>query len=161
MILQKPFTLSQPDVDTSGEIEIATSIQPGISLAAWRLLAIEFTLRPDVLKAWAAADSDFTLQMTKRELSPSIQRIVTYADQDLLLSFNQAVIASGTPANITVRDATFYINLPDGVIVYSESIFMQLITTGTGQQNSLWGRLLYEGVTLSQSEAFTIIATRP
>lgn len=161
MLMQKPFTLTQGGADTAVESSLQTTIQPGITLGAWQLRAVEFTLKPSLLKAWAAADADFTIQMTKRSLSGAIARIETYTDQDLLLSFNQAVIASGTPANILVRDATWYVNLPDGIVIYSEAIYLQLITTGTGQTNSVWGRLLYEPVTLTQAEAFAIVASRP
>lgn len=161
MLMQKPFTLTQGGADSAVETTLNTTIQPGITLGAWQLRAVEFTIKPDLLKAWAAADADFTLQMTKRSLSGSIARIVTYSDQDLLMSLNQAVIASGTPANLAVQDATWYVNLPDGIVIYSEAIYLQLITTGTGQTNVVWGRLLYEAINLTQAEAFAIVASRP
>ena len=161
MLMQKPFALTQGGADTAVETALQTTIQPGITLAGWLLRAVEFTLKPSILKLWAASDADFTLQMTKRSLTGAIARIETFTDQDLLLSLNQAVIAAGTPANISIRDATYYVNLPDGIIIYAEALYLQLISAGTGQANSVWGRLLYEPVSLTQAEAFAIVASRP
>jgi len=60
-----------------------------------------------------------------------------------------------------VIETTFYIQMPPGVIIYSENLYMQIISAATGQTNIAWGRLLYQPITLKQSEAFTIIASRP
>lgn len=161
MIFQKAFTVTQGGADTAAETTIPTLIQPGITLDAWLLRAIEFTLKPDLLKTWASADSDFTLQFTKRSLSASLVRLVTYSDTDLIASVNLAAILQGTAANYQLHPATWFINLPDGVLVYGENLYAQLISTGTGATNVVWGRVLYETKRLSQSEALSIVASRP
>lgn len=158
---QKPFTLTQGGADTAAEATLTTNIQPGITYDAWELQAIEVTLKPDILKAWAAADADLTIQFTKRSLSASISRIITYTDTDLIASINLAAIASGTAANLWLQATTFLYQLPSGVIIYSEYVYGQIISAGTGQTNVAWGRLLYQPVKLSQQEAFAVIASRP
>lgn len=158
---QKPFTVTQGGADTAAETTIATYIQPGITFDAWELRAIEFTLKPDLMKAWASADSDFTLQLTKRSLSGAIARIITYTDTDLILSMNLAAILQGTAANYGIYPSTWFVNLPEGVIVYGENLYAQLISTGTGATNVVWGRILYMPKRLSQSEALAIVASRP
>lgn len=161
MIQQKAFTVTQGGADTAAETTIPTYIQPGITFDAWELKTIEFTLKPDLLKAWASADSDFTLQFTKRSLSASISRIVTYTDTDLISSINLAAILQGTAANYTLQASTWFVNLPSGILVYGENLYTQLISTGTGATNVVWGRILYEPKRLSQSEALAIVASRP
>lgn len=160
MIAQKPFTLTQGGADTGVEVAIPTNIQPGITLVGWGIAAVELNLAPNLVKSWAGADGDITLQLTKRSISP-VARLVTYADTDLLESFNMALIAVGTVANFNTQVCTFILELPPGVICYSENLYIQLISTGTGVVNNAWGRILYEPVTLSQSEAFAIVASRP
>jgi len=159
--MQKPFTLTQGGADTSAETTLTTNIQPGITLDAWELDTVEVTVSPNLVKAWAAADADFTIQFTKRSLAGSISRIVTYTDTDLICSMNLAVILSGTAANLMIQPCTFFIQLPSGIIVYSEYIYGQIISTATGQTNVAWGRILYMPRKLSQSEAFAVIASRP
>ncbi len=161
MLFQKPFTLTQGGADTAAETTIATLIQPGITMGAWQLEALEVTVKPDLVKTWAAADADFTIQFTKRSLSGSIARLVTYTDIDLVCSFNLAVILSGTAANLWVQPTTWYITLPPGILIYSENIYGQIISTATGATNVAWGRLLYSTVDLSVKEALAIVASRP
>jgi len=161
MMTQKAFTLTQGGADTAAETTIATNIQPGITFSAWELAMIELTIKPDLLKAWASADADFTVQLTKRSLSGAIARIVTYTDTDLIATWNLAVNLAGTAANLQIVPATYFIALPPGVIVYSENLYMQIISTATGQTNVAWGRIMYEPIKLSQAEAFAIIASRP
>lgn len=161
MITQKSFVLTQGGADTAAETAIATNIQPGITFGAWELLVMELTIKPDLVKAWASADADFTVQLTKRSLAGAVARLVTYADTDLIATFNLAVNLAGTAANLQIMETTFFIQMPPGVIVYSENLYMQIISAATGQTNVAWGRLLYEPVTLKPSEAFSIIASRP
>ena len=161
MITQKSFTLTQGGADTAAETTIATNIQPGITFGAWELLVMELTIKPDLLKAWASADADFTVQLTKRSLAGAIARLVTYSDTDLIATFNLAVNLAGTAANLQIMESTFFVQLPPGVIVYSENLYMQIISTATGQTNVAWGRLLYQPLTLKPAEAFSIIASRP
>lgn len=161
MILQKPFTITQGGADTAAESTLATNIQPGVTFGAWRPTYIEFTIAPNLMKAWAAADADMTIQFTKRSLAGSIARIVTYADTDLIESISLAAIASGTAANLAIADATYFVALPPGLTIYSENIYAQLISAGTGQTNIVWGRIMYDLVTLSQAEALAIVASRP
>lgn len=158
---QKPFTVTQGGADTAAETTIATNIQPGITFDAWALKTVEFTLKPDLVKAWASADSDITLQITKRSLSGSIARIVTYTDTDLILSMNMAAILQGTAANYAIYPVTWFVNLPDGILIYGENLYVQLISTGTGATNIAWGRILYMPQRLSQAEAIAIVASRP
>jgi hypothetical protein len=159
MIQQKAFTLTQGGADTAAETTIATLIQPGITFGAWELVGIEFTIKPDLLKAWADADSDLTIQFTKR--SGCTARVITYTDTDLITSFNLAIIKSGTSANLWIQETTFYMTMPPGLIVYSENIYGQIISTATGQTNVAWGRILYNPVTLTASQAMAVIASRP
>lgn len=162
MIQQKAFTLTQGGVDVAAETTIPTLIQPGITLGAWEIVGIEFTIRPDVVKLWAGVDSDFTVQFTKRSLAGSIARIVTYTDTDLVATFNVAINAAGTVATLSpLQETTFYISMPAGLIVYSENIYGQIISTATGQTNVVWGRILYNPITLTQAQAMAIIASRP
>lgn len=160
-MLQKAFTITQGGADTAAETTIATNIQPGITFGAWELNAIEFTISPNLLKAWANADSDFTFQMTKRSLSGSIVRLVTYTDTDLIASYSLAMAAQGTPATWVITPATYLIQLPPGVIVYGENLYVQAISTATGQTNIVWGRLHYDSVTLTPAQAMAVIASRP
>lgn len=157
----KPFTITQGGADNNAETTIETYIQPGITFSAWELMAVEFTISPNLMKSWANADSDFTLQITKRSLSGSISRIVTYSDTDLLASFSFAMAAQGTPGNWLLMPATHMINMPPGLIVYGENLYLQLISTATGQTNIVWGRIHYEPVTLTQAQALAVIASRP
>lgn len=161
MLMQKPFTVTQGDADAAAETTISTNIQPGITLVGWELVGVEFTLKPDLVKAWAAADADLTLQLTKRSLSASISRLVTYTDTDLVMSFNLGMIASGTSANLLVMETSFYHQLPPGVLIYSEYVYAQLISTSTGQANVAWGRMIYQTKNLTQGEALAIVASRP
>jgi len=161
MIQQKAFTVTQGGADTAAETTISTLIQPGITYGAWEIVGVEFTIKPDLLKAYASADSDVTLQLTKRSLSGSIARIVTYTDTDLIASWNMAINLAGTAANLSFLEATRYLALPPGLIVYSENIYVQVISTSTGQTNVVWGRILYNPVTLTQSQALSVIASRP
>jgi len=161
MITQKAFTLTQGGADTAAETTIPTAIQPGITYGAWELLVMELTIKPDLVKAWASADSDFTVQLTKRSLAGSIARLVTYTDTDLIATFNLAVNLAGTAANLALYQTTFYVAMPPGVVIYSENLYMQIISAATGQTNVAWGRLLYEPITLKPNEAFAIIASRP
>lgn len=162
MIQQKAFTLTQGGADTAAETTIATNIQPGITFSAWEIVGIEFTIKPDLVKAWVNnADQDFTIQFTKRSLSASIARIVTYTDTDLICTFNLAANLAGTAANISFMETTFFQTMPPGLIVYSENMYGQIISTGTTQTNVAWGRILYNPVKLSQSEAMAVIASRP
>lgn len=161
MLMQKPFTVTQGGADTAAETTISTNIQPGITFIGWEVMGVEFTLKPDVVKAWAAVDADLTLQLTKRSLSGSISRLVTYTDTDLVMSFNLGVISSGTPANIVIMETSFYHELPPGVLIYSEYVYAQLISTSTGQTNVAWGRLIYQPKNLSQGEALAVVASRP
>ena len=161
MILQKAFTLTQGGADTAAETTIATNIQPGITLDAWAVKAIEFTIKPDLMKAWANVDSDFTVQFTKRSLTGSIARIVTFTDTDLISSYSLAINAAGTPATLSIVPATFFLVMPADILVYSENLYAQIISTATGQTNVAWGRILYETRKLSQSEALSVVASRP
>ena len=160
-MLQKAFTLTQGGADTAAETTIATGLVPGVDMAAWALRQIEFTIKPDLVKAWAAADSDFTIQLTKRSLSGSISRIVTYTDQDLIESWNMAIILSGTAANLWLQQTTFIMTLPVDTYIYAENIYAQIISTSTGQTNVAWGRILYDVVKLSNAEAIALLAARP
>jgi len=161
MIQQKPFTVTQGGADTAAESTLATNIQPGVTLGAWSIKGIELTLPPNLVKAYAAADADLTLQMTKRSLAGAIARLVSYTDTDLLLTFNLAVVLSGAAANLMLTETTWFISPPPELLVYSENIYMQLISTGTGATNIAWGRILYEPVTLTQAQALAVIASRP
>jgi hypothetical protein len=160
-LFQKAFTVTQGGADTAAETTLATNIQPGITYGAWELSAIEFTISPNLLKAWSGADCDFTLQITKRSLAASIVRLVTYTDTDLIASMSLSGIATGTAANFIIQPATFFITLPPGVVIYSDSIYLQLISAGTGATNIAWGRILYDLITLTQSQAFAVVASRP
>lgn len=157
----KPFTITQGGADTAAETTIPTYIQPGITFEAWELAALEFTISPNLLKAWASADSDFTVQLTKRSLAASIARIVTYTDTDLIASVNMAAILQGTAANYQLYDATRVWTFPPGVLVYGENLYIQAISAGTGQTNIVWGRIMYEPVKLTAAQAMAVIATRP
>lgn len=157
---QKAFSVTQGGADTAAEATISTNIQPGITFGAWELMGIEFTLKPDLVKAFAAADADVTLQLTKRSLAGNIARLVTYTDSDLLATWNLAVINSGTAANLALVETTFYLTIPPGTIIYSEYVYVQLISTATGQTLSAWGRLVYAPINLSQGEALAVIAAR-
>jgi hypothetical protein len=160
MIQQKAFTLTQGGADTAAETTIPTLIQPGITYGAWEIVGIEFTIKPDLVKAWVNnADQDFTIQFTKR--SGCTTRIVTYTDTDLISTFNLAVNLAGTAANLQVIETTFYQSMPPGLIVYSENIYGQIISTATGQTNVAWGRILYNPVTLTAAQAMAVIASRP
>lgn len=160
MIMFKPFSATQSAADSNVETSMATNIQPGITLGAWSLIALEITFSPNLVKSWAAADADVTIQLTKRSISP-VARLVSFADTDLLTSLNLAINAAGTPASLGIVTTTFFLELPPGIICYSETLYLQLISTATAVANVAWGRLLYEPVTLTQSEAFSIIASRP
>ncbi len=155
----KAFTVTQGGADTAAETTIPTLIQPGITFGAWSLLAVEFTISPNLLKTWAAADMDFTLQLTKR--SGCTARIVTYTDTDLIASISMASIMSGTAATAQLVDATRVYTMPPGTIVYGENLYAQAISTGTGATNIVWGRIMYEPVTLTASQAMAVIASRP
>jgi len=157
----KAFTLTQGGADTAAETTLATNLLPGVDMAAWELLELEFTVKPDLVKAWASADADFTIQMTKRSLAGAIARIVTFTDNDLILSWSLAAILSGTAANLFLLPTTYRVSLPAGIIVYTENLYMQIISTGTGQTNVAWGRLLYQPVKLTASDAMVLIASRP
>lgn len=161
MIQQKAFTLTQGGIDMAAETTIPTLIQPGITLGAWEIVGIEFTIKPDLVKSWAGVDSDFTVQFTKRSLAGSIARIITYTDTDLIATFNMAINAAGTVASFFLQETTFYLTMPPGLIVYSENMYGQIISTATGQTNVVWGRILYNPVTLTQAQAMVIIASRP
>jgi len=157
----KAFTITQGGNDTAAETTIPTLIQPGITYGAWELLALEITVKPDLMKAWAAADMDFTVQLTKRSLSASIVRLVTYTDTDLIASINWASIMTGTAATAALYDATRIYAMPPGVIVYGENLYIQAISTGTAQTNIVWGRILYQPITLTAAQAMAVIASRP
>jgi hypothetical protein len=159
--MMKAFTVTQGGADTAAETTIPTLIQPGITFGAWLLKAVEVTISPNLLKAWAAADMDWTLQLTKRSLASSITRLVTYADTDLIASINLASIMTGTAATAQLVDATRVYTMPPGVIVYSENLYVQQISTGTGATNIAWGRILYEVINLTASQAMAVIASRP
>lgn len=161
MIQQKAFTITQGGNDTAAETTISTLIQPGITFGAWELRGVELTIKPDLMKAWAAVDSDFTVQLTKRSLASLVHRLVSYADTDLLATFNLAINAGGTPATLLIADSTFYLTIPPGIVVYSEYVYAQLISTATGQANVVWGRLMYEPIVLTQAQALAVIASRP
>jgi hypothetical protein len=124
-------------------------------------VGIEFTIKPDLVKTWASADGDFTIQFTKRSLSGSIARIITYTDTDLIASFNLALNLAGTAANLTFRETTWYLTMPPGLIVYSENIYAQIISAATGATNVAWGRIMYNPVTLTAAQAMAVIASRP
>jgi hypothetical protein len=158
---QKPFTLTQGGADTAAETTIATGLLPGVDMSAWVLKAIQFTVSPNLVKAWAAADIDFTIQLTKRSLAGSIVRLVTFTDQDLLYSWNAAAILSGTAANLAVMETSRSIDFPVDTLVYAENLYMQIISASTGQTNIAWGRLLYDLKKLSNAEALTLVASRP
>lgn len=161
MLLQKPFSVTQGGADTAAESTLATNIQPGVTFGAWKPTYIEFTIAPNLMKAWAAADADMTIQFTKRSLTGAIARIVTYTDTDLITSISLAAIVSGTAANLQLVDATYFVALPAGLTIYSENIYVQVISAGTGQTNIVWGRILYDLVTLTQAEALAVVASRP
>ena len=159
--MMKAFTVTQGGADTAAETTIPTLIQPGITYGAWLLKAVEVTISPNLLKAWAAADIDWTLQLTKRSLSASIVRLVTYSDTDLIASINIASIMSGTAATAQLVEATRVYVMPPGVIVYGENLYAQQISASTGQTNICWGRIMYEVVTLTAAQAMAVIASRP
>ncbi len=160
-MLFKPFTCTQGGADTAVETTIATGLLPGVDLVAWALKGIEFNISPNLLKAWAAADSDFTLQCTKRSLSGSVVRVVTFADQDLIASWSLAHIASGTAANMQLLIATYVMPFSFEQLLYAENLYVQAISTGTGQTNVVWGRLFYETQRLTNAEALALVASRP
>jgi len=160
-MFQKPFTVTQGGADTAAEVALSTNIQPGITYGAWELTAIEFNVSPNLMKAWTGADMDFTLQVTKRSLAASITRLVTYADTDLIASMSLAGLATGTAANFLITPATFFVSLPPGVIVYSDTVYVQCISAATGATNVVWGRILYDLITLTQAQAFAVVASRP
>lgn len=157
----KSFVSTQSGNDTAAEVEVGTNLTPGIDLAAWSLKAVEFTIKPSLMKAWANADSDFTLQITKRSMSGAIARLETFADQDLVFAYSLAMSAQGTPASWGISPASFLVELPVHQMIYSESLFVQGITTGTGQTNVVWGRLIYDIVALTKDQAFALLASRP
>jgi hypothetical protein len=159
--MMKAFTVTQGGADTAAETTIPTLIQPGITYGAWLIKAVEVTISPNLLKTWAAADLDWTLQLTKRSLAGSITRMVTYSDTDLIASINLASIMTGTAATAQLVDATRVYTMPPGVIVYGENLYAQQISTGTGATNIAWGRILYEVITLTASQAMAVIASRP
>ena len=161
MDMIKAFTVTQGGADTAAETTIPTLIQPGITYGAWLLKAVEVTISPNLLKAWAAADIDWTFQLTKRSLSGSIVRMVTYTDTDLIASINIASVMSGTAATAQIVEATRVYVMPPGVIVYGENLYAQQISTGTGQTNICWGRILYETINLTPQQAMAVIASRP
>jgi hypothetical protein len=156
----KAFTCTQGGADTAAETTIATGLVPGYDMVAWKPSMVEFTIYPTLVKAWAAADADFSLQMTKRSLAGSIARIVTFNDADLLLSWNLAVIASGTAANLWLQPTTFIVPWA-GDLIYAENLYAQIISTATGATNILWGRIKYDIQKLSNSEAVALLAARP
>jgi len=156
----KAFTCTQGGADTAAETTIATNLLPGTDLVAWRPEKVEFNIYPTLVKAWAASDSDFTLQITKRSLSGSIARIVTFTDQDLLFSWNLAIIASGTAANLWLQPTSFVVPWA-GDLIYAENVYAQIISTATGQTNILWGRIVYETEKLTQAQALALVAARP
>lgn len=157
----KAFTVTQGGADTGAETTIATALTPGVDLVAWKLLGVELTLKPDLVKAFAAADSDVTFQLTKRSLSASVARLVTWTDQDLLLSFNLAGINQGTAANYLIQPTDFWIPFRDETLVYAENIYAQLISTATGQTLVCWGRLVYELTKVNSQQALLLVAARP
>ena len=162
MIQQKAFTLTQGGADTAAETTIPTLIQPGITFGAWELVGIEFTIKPDLVKAWVNnADQDFTIQFTKRSLAGSIARLITYTDNDLVCTFNMAANLAGTAANLSFLETTIFMTLPPGIIVYCENLYGQIISTGTTQTNVAWGRILYNPITLTAQQAMAVIASRP
>lgn len=161
MMLQKAFTVTQGGADTAAETTLATNIQPGVTFGAWRPRAIEINFPPNLVKAWAGADMDLTVQFTKRSLAGSIARLVSYTDTDLIASLNIAGIAVGTAANFAVVDTTYFLTLPEGLTIYSENIYAQLISNASGATNIVWGRILYDLVNLTQSEALAVVASRP
>lgn len=158
---QKAFTLTQGGADTAAETTVATGLLPGTDMLAWSLKYLEFTLKPDLVKAWAAADSELTIQLTKRSLTGSIAKLVTYTDQDLLFTWNMAIILSGTAANLWLQPTTFLVPFPVDTLVYAENLYLQIISAATGQTNVAWGRLLYDTKKLSAGEAMALIAARP
>jgi len=161
MDMMKAFTVTQGGADTATETTIPTLIQPGITYGAWLLKAIEVTIAPNLMKTWAAADMDWTLQLTKRSLSGSIVRLVTYSDTDLIASINIASIMTGTAATAQLVEATRVYTMPPGVVVYGENLYAQQISTGTAATNICWGRILYETITLTAQQAMAVIASRP
>lgn len=157
----KAFTITQGGADTAAETTISTYIQPGITFDAWNLVALEYTISPNLMKTWASADSDFTIQLTKRSLAGSIERLVSYSDTDLIASLNLAAILQGTAANYNVYDATRVFVFPPETLVYGENLYIQCISTGTGATNIVWGRILYEPKKLTSAQAMAVIASRP
>lgn len=161
MIQQKAFSVTQGGADTAAETTLTTNIQPGITLDAWNVRALEFTISPNLVKSWASADADFTVQLTKRSLTGSIARIVTFTDTDLIASFNLAGILQGTAANYLLVPTTYLWQFVVETIVYSENLYVQAISTATGQTNVVWGRVMYDIKKLTQSEALAVVASRP
>lgn len=163
MAQYKAFKLTQPSADAAVELRIPTYIQPGITMGAWELLAIEFTIDPDALSQWDIADCAFTLQLMKRSLGQSIERITTYGDGDLIATQNIVGIATATATEtaFVMVDATRIYEMPIGTLVYSDGLYVQLITEGTGVANSVWGKVVYQPTTLTSAQAMALIAAQP
>lgn len=156
----KSFAVTQSGADTGTETTIPTGIQPGVTLDAWELMSVEYTISPTLMKAWAGADMEFVLQMTKRSISP-VARLTNYSDTDLIAQDSKVLIAVGTVACVVFADCTFLMKMSPGVIVYGENLYIQAISVGSGAANQVYGRITYELKKLTQAQALAVIASRP
>lgn len=156
------FKVTQGGADTAAQASIATMIQPGVSMVGWKLRELLVCLSPDLVKTWGSGgviDLDLTIQVTKRSLASSIARITDYGDDDLIMTFDLAGIALGTPGNMLIQQCSFKLPFPDDYILYAPYLYIQLITAGTSAANIVWGQVRYDTVKLSQKEAFQAIAS--
>lgn len=159
LLFQASFTITQGGADTSAEATLPTGLLPGVDLAAWELVGAEVQFTTG-LGAWAAADSFLSVQVTKRGLAGAITAL-TYADADLVTVASWVKMADGTPASALLVPASYWWDFPAGAIIYSTALYIQLISTATALTNTVFGRIFYRPVTLTQSEALAVIAARP
>jgi hypothetical protein len=160
LLYSQPFTLTQGGADTSGEVTMQTGLLPGIDLAAWELVGLEYHLSSVLVKTWAAADANLIVQLTKRSLAAGYSTL-TYADNDLVTQHQWAAMLTGAGTSMQVFPTTYFIELPPGALIYAPAIYLQLMSVGTGAANSIHGRVLYTPRKLTTNEAFAIVASRP
>lgn len=156
----KSFAVTQAVADTATESAITTGIQPGISLDAWELVAVEYVISPTLMKTWSGADAEFVLQMTKRPINP-VARLANYSDTDLIAQDCHVLMAVGTVASMVVAKANIKMILAPGILIYSENLYIQAISVGTGVANQVYGRIIYDVKKLTQAQALAVVASRP
>lgn len=157
----KSFAVTQGGNDAAAETTIPTGIQPGVTMDAWELRSVEYTISPTLMKAWVGSgDAEFVLQLTKRAISP-IARLTNYSDTDLIAQDCKALLAVGTVASAFITDCTFLMKMSPGIIVYGENLYIQVISAGSGAANQVYGRITYELKKLTQAQALAVVASRP